>query len=244
MKHIALGIIGAASLVASIIFAIKEAKKNEDVSKDEPDEKENENEGKTKKAVKKFGSIIKKYHKSIILGALSISCFTGMYISKAKESAAFSTMYRTVKDEYALYQNKDEELNGKAHKEKIKRKSMCDAGKEEYGNSAVLVTGFGDTIFYDVISHQRFYCSFQRIREIQQELNNLMTRKKFIPLQELYKRAHIKMPIRQEWVATALGWNTKDGPVSFEYYPQVLKDGNKGIVLGFHVAPHYSYKEA
>lgn len=231
--RIALGIIGAALIVASIIFAAVDAKKEE---KEEPP---NKNDGLLKSTAKKIFKFVKKYYKSIILTVLSLICFLLMYISFDTELAATGLMYTVTKDAFSRYRSKNEDLSGKNYQEKVYRKSMqAAATKEEYYENGYQESGFGETLFYETISHEYFLCSFPKIREIEEQINDSISSNAFTPLSMLFSKANIKPGERIAWVGKALGWG-KNEDMHFVYYPQIIDEDTKAVVIGFSVCPHH-----
>lgn len=234
--RVALAIIAAVSAVAAVIFAIVDSKEE---AKDENEEKSNEDEGKSKRKIKKIFKLIKRYGKSIALAIIAIVCVAIVYSSFEEEVTAVTTMYDISKEAYDRYMAKNESLSGTNYHEKVMRKAtQSAASKEEYLANGYSDTGYGDTLFYDPITHEYFLSSFPKIRSIEKHINELTKTHAFTSLNEFYKPGNIKPGDSIKWLGKSLGWS-KGETVKFLYYPTILDDDVRAVVISFTINPHY-----
>lgn len=159
--------IGIAGMITTTIIAVKATPKALLLI----EEKKNELEVETLTPVETVKTTWKCYVPAVISGAVSIACLVGSNSVNARRNAALATAYRLSETAFTEYRDKVVETIGEK-KERVVRDKVSE---EQIKNNPVtktdiIVTGRGQTLCFDPLSHRYFYSS---IDKIQRAVNNL-----------------------------------------------------------------------
>ena len=115
----------------------------------------------------------KCYIPTFLVGATTIGCFIGANTINMRRNAALMSLYTFTEASFKKYQEKVIEQIGKNKEEKV-RDSLTQDALDEYpllDEGQVILTGKGETLFFDEWSGRYFRSNMETIRRIQNDLN-------------------------------------------------------------------------
>lgn len=181
----------------------------------------------------------KPYIPAAVTCVASVACLIGASSVHVRRHAAIATAYKLSETALSEYREKVVEHIGekKEHtiREKVAEKRVKDnpASKNE-----VIVTGTGDTRFYDPMSGRHFYSTVEKVKKAENDINKRMIHDicGYASLNEFYDE--INLPRTD--VGDMVGWNT-DKLIDMDVSAQVDDDGQPSIVLDYLSRPEYNY---
>ena len=106
--------------------------------------------------------------------------------------------------------------------------------KEPVNQSAIIVSGNGNTRCFDTITKRRFVSDIESINKIVNELNRRMINgEDYISLNEFY----YELGLDGSSIGDELGWNVSTGLIELDFSAQLDTDGTPCIVIDYTVAP-------
>ncbi len=224
-------LLGVASMVGAIFTAIRSSKREEAEKK-----KIRENETKTEKVFRK----VRTYGTTIALGICAICCFAGASLISINVAAGTSAVLETTNKINERYHEQVKEYAGKKREHDIDAAAVGSVtNDEEFKKAKHVKVGDGDTEFYDILGKVKFTASIPVIRSIiddfNEEFDSSPKKNVFIPINRFYRRAGLPTIKGGD----GLGFNKVDGPVDIGFYPTVLSDGSRCIVLTYRVYPRW-----
>lgn len=177
----------------------------------------------------------KCYVPAAVTCVTSVACLIGASSVNAKRNAALMTAYNLSTTALAEYKDKVVETFGEK-KEQIVRDKVAEEKlkKEPVNNSAIIVSGTGNTRCFDTITKQRFISDIEKINRIVNELNRRMVNgEDYISLNEFY----YELGLSSVSIGDELGWNVARGLIEVDFSAQLDTDGVPCIVLDYTVAP-------
>lgn len=181
----------------------------------------------------------KCYIPAAITGVTSVACLIGASSVNARRNAALATAYNLSATALAEYKDKVVETIGEK-KEQIIRDKVAEERikKEPVNNSAIIVSGTGNTRCFDTITKRRFTSDIEQIKRIVNELNRRMVNgEDYISLNDFY----YELGLDGCAVGDDLGWNVTRGLIELDFSAQLDADGIPCIVLDYAVAPKRGY---
>lgn len=181
----------------------------------------------------------KCYLPAVITGAVSTACLIGASSVNARRNAALATAYNLSATALAEYKDKTVEMVGTKKEREIRDKIAEERiQKEPVNNSAIIVSGTGNTRCFDTITKRRFTSDIEQIKRIVNELNRRMVNgDDYISLNEFY----YELGLDGCSVGEDLGWNVTRGLIELDFSAQLDTDGVPCIVLDYMVAPKRGY---
>lgn len=181
----------------------------------------------------------KPYVPAAVTGVASIACLIGASSVHVRRHAALATAYKLSETALSEYREKVVEHIGekKEHtiREKVAKKQVQDnpASKNE-----VIVTGTGDTRFFDPMSGRHFLSTVEKIKKAENDVNKRMIHDicGYASLNEFYDE--INLPRTD--VGDIIGWNAEN-LIDMGVSAQVDDDGQPSIVLDYISRPDYNY---
>lgn len=226
--------IGIAGMITTTVLAVKatpKALKLIDAKKQElqlePDEK--------LPATETVKATWKCYIPAAVTGVTSVACLIGASSVNARRNAALATAYNLSATALSEYKEKVIETIGEK-KEQVVRDKIAEERiqKEPVSNSAIIVSGSGNTRCFDTITKRRFTSDIEQIKRIVNELNRRMVNgEDYISLNEFY----YELGLDGCSVGDDLGWNVGRGLIELDFSAQLDTDGVPCIVLDYTVAP-------
>ena len=177
----------------------------------------------------------KCYIPAVVTGACSVACLIGASSVNARRNAALATAYNLSATALSEYKDKVVETIGEK-KEQIIRDKVAEERikKEPVNNSAIIVSGAGNTRCFDTITRRRFTSDIEQIKRIVNELNRQMVNgQDYISLNEFY----YELGLEGCAVGDEIGWNVTRGLIELDFSAQLDTDGIPCIVIDYTVAP-------
>ena len=182
----------------------------------------------------------KCYIPAAITGVSSVACLIGATSVNARRNAALATAYNLSTTALSEYKEKVIETIGEK-KEQIVRNKVAEEriAKEPVNQSAIIVSGNGNTRCFDTITKRRFTSDIESIKSIVNELNRRMVSgEDYISLNEFY----YELGLDGSSIGDELGWNVSDGLIELDYSAQLDTDGTPCIVIDYAIAPKRGYQ--
>lgn len=182
----------------------------------------------------------KPYIPAAITGVTSVACLIGASSVNTKRNAALMTAYNLSTTALTEYKEKVLETVGEK-KEQIIRNKVAEEriNKDPVNQSAIIVSGGGNTRCYDMITKRRFMSDIETIRRIVNELNRRMLNgEDYISLNEFYYELGMT---DGSSIGDELGWNVTNGLIELDFSAQLDTDGIPCIVIDYMVAPKRGY---
>lgn len=177
----------------------------------------------------------KCYVPAAVTGVASVACLIGASSVNARRNAALATAYNLSATALAEYKDKVIETVGEKKEQAIRDKVAEERIKKEpVNNSAIIVSGNGNTRCFDMATKRRFTSDIEQIKRIVNELNRRMINgDDYISLNEFY----YELGLDGCDVGDEIGWNVCTGLIEVNFSAQLDTDGVPCIVLEYAVAP-------
>ena len=184
------------------------------------------------------------YVPAAISGAVSIACLIGSHSVNARRNAALATAYKLSETAFSEYRDSVVETIGekkeKAVRDKVSEKQL---EKNPVTTTEVIVTGKGQTLFFDPLSSRYFYSDLNKISKAENKLNKWINCDPFdagVTLNDFY--TEIGLPTTM--TGDNLGWNLGVGLIEVYTSAQKVADGEEHegepcLVLNFARPPQY-----
>lgn len=136
------------------------------------EEKKEELEVETLTPLETVKTTWKCYIPAAITGAVSIACLIGSNSVNAKRNAALATAYKLSESAFTDYREKVVETIGEKKERSVRDKvSEEQVANNPRHNTEVIVTGKGQTLFFDPLSSRYFYSDLEKIKRAENKLN-------------------------------------------------------------------------
>lgn len=185
----------------------------------------------------------KCYVPAVISGVASIACLIGSNSVNARRNAALATAYKLSESAFSDYRDKVVETIGEKKERTVRDKVAEEQIKSNPVNrSEVIVTGKGQTLFFDPWTHRYFYSSIDKINRAINKLNHKINTSAFmnegVTLNDFYDEVGLPGSMTGE----GLGWNLNTGLIEFYPSAQMVEEGEEHegepcIVLDFSSNP-------
>lgn len=168
----------------------------------------------------------------------STACIIGASSINYKRNAALATAYALTETALKDYKDKVVETIGEKNEETIREKIIKDKiDSNPVENNEIILTGKGETLFYDCSSGRYFKSDVEKVKRVQNELNHRLMSEHYISLNELY----YELGLRSTESGNELGWNLDDGLIEIHYSAQLTENEKPCIAISFMVGPRYNY---
>jgi hypothetical protein len=187
----------------------------------------------------------KCYVPAAVSGVVATACIVGSHSVNARRNAALAAAYKLSESAFSEYRDSVVEVIGEK-KEKVVRDKVSEKQIEEHPvkQTEVIVTGKGQTLCFDPLSHRYFYSSIDKINRAINKLNYQINTSPFcndgVTLNDFYE----EIGIPGTMTGDSLGWTLHTGII--ELYPsaQIVEgdeehEGEPCIVLDFTNPPQY-----
>lgn len=160
--------IGITGMITSTVFAVKATPKALLLI----EEKKEELEVDSLTPAEVIKATWKCYIPAAITGGVSVACLIGSNSVNAKRNAALATAYKLTETAYAEYRDKVAETIGEKKEKVIKDKISEEKIKENpVSKTEVIITGKGQTLFFEPLSSRYFYSNLDLIKRAENKLN-------------------------------------------------------------------------
>lgn len=226
--------IGIAGMITTTVLAVKATPKALELIEDRKEELDM-HPADDLPPVEVVKAAWKPYVPAAATGIASAMCLIGASTVNSRRSAALATAYNLTTAAFNEYKEKTLETVGEK-KEQIIRNKVAEEriNKEPAKQSAIIVTGKGNTRCFDTVTKQRFISDIETIKSIVNELNRRMVNgEDYISLNDLY----YELGLDPTKIGDELGWNVSTGLIEIDFSAQLDTDGVPCIVLDYTVAP-------
>lgn len=181
----------------------------------------------------------KCYIPAAISGATSIVCLIGANSTHVKRHAALAAAYKLSETALTEYREKVVETVGEKKEQAIRDKvSEEQVRKHPVAQSEILVTGKGNDICFEPLTHRYFYSDADAIRRAETTLNKriLTDINDTVTLNEFFDELNIP---RAE-LGDSVGWNI-DHTIDLDLGTQLTEGDRPCITVGHYEMPRYDY---
>ena len=243
--------IGIASMVSTVVLAVKATPKAMELIEEERKRKLHEatveearewseGAGIPLKPLEVIKIAWKPYIPAAITGVTSIACIIGANSVHVRRNAALATAYQLSTTALSDYREKVVETIGEK-KEATVRDKVAKKKIEEspVNNSTIIMTGKGNTLIYDVHSDRYFRSDIDKIRNAVLELNERMINGNdmYDSLNDFYDEIGLK----HTETGDSVGWRIDKGKIEIRYSAQLTDDNEPCIVLDHLIPPEYGF---
>lgn len=225
---------GIAGMIATTVMAVRATPKALELIEDKKEELELHPTD-SLRPIEIVQATWKCYVPATVTGVMSVACLVGASSVNARRNAALATAYNLSATALADYKEKVIETIGEKKERAVRDKVAEDQiNKEPVNQSAIIVSGNGNTRCFDTITKQRFTSDIEAIKRSINELNRRMINgEDYISLNDFYSEIGME-PVS---IGEDLGWNVTRGLIEVEFSAQLDTDGVPCIVLDYAVAP-------
>jgi hypothetical protein len=187
----------------------------------------------------------KCYVPAAVTGVASIACVIGANSVNAKRNAALATAYKLSETAFSEYRGKVVEEIGEKKERKVRDKiSEAQLKESPISKTEVIVTGRGQTLFFEPLSHRYFYSDLEKIKRAENNLNKQIICDAFdagVTVNDFYE----EIGIPGTATGDSLGWRV-DHLIDIYPSPQMAEEGTEYegqpcIVLTHMNPPKYDF---
>lgn len=234
--------IGITGMVTTTVLAVKATPKAIRLI----EERKNELDVESLTPVETVKTAWKCYIPAVISGATSVACFIGSHSVNARRNAALAAAYKLSETAFSEYREKVVETIGQK-KERVVRDRVSEKQVKEnpVSKTEVIVTGKGQTLFFEPLSSRYFYSDLEKIKRAENKLNKDIITDPFdagITVNDFYD----EIGIPPTATGDGLGWNLRIGLIDIYPSAQMADDeseheGEPCIVLNYSNPPRYEF---
>lgn len=233
--------IGIAGMITTTVLAVRATPKALSLIEDKKEELELQPDEKLTPA-ETVKATWKCYVPAAVTGAVSITCLIGANSVNARRNAALATAYNLSATALSEYQEKVVETIGEKKEQIIRDEVAKDRLKKEpVDKTPIIVTGNGNSRFYDDITKRRFTSDIEKIKRVQNDLNaRMLEGEDYVSLNDFY----YEIGLEGVDFGDEIGWNIyngRSGMIKIDFSAHLDDDGVPCIVLNYAVAPKRGY---
>lgn len=239
--------IGIAGMISTVVLAVKATPKAMELIEEEKLKQLPENYDADKDPGNHYLTPIetvkaawKPYIPAAVTGVASVACLIGANSVHVRRNAALATAYQLSTTALSDYREKVVETIGEkketAIRDKVAKKQVEENQPE---TSTIIMTGKGNTLFYDSNSDRYFRSDMDKVRNAVLELNEKMINgnEMYISLNDFYDEIGLK----HTEVGNSIGWRIDKGKIDIRYSAQLTEDNEPCIVLDHLMPPEYGF---
>lgn len=226
--------LGIAGMITTTVLAVKATPKALELIEDRKDELDIYPTEKLP-PVETVKATWKCYIPAAVTGVTSVACLIGASSVNAKRNAALATAYNLAATSLTEFKEATREVVGEKKEQLIRNKVAEERiNKEPVNQSAIIVSGNGNTRCFDSITKQRFTSDIEKIRKAVNDLNRRMVNgEDYISLNEFYA----EIGVDQVSIGDELGWSVAKGLIELDFSAQLDNDGVPCIYVDYVVVP-------
>ena len=196
---------GISGMIFSTVWAIKATKKATRIL----DNKKVELNKEKLSAKEIFVEVWRLYLPVVVSSVISVPCIIAGNRVSNKRTAAIAAAYTLSETALQTYQDKTRELVGEKKEKDIHEAASKENVGKTYSGSNVILTGDGDSLFFEPLSGRYFKSSWNKILKAANELNAEAVSGIFgeITLTDWFS----KLGLNKTEVSGTTGWTLKDG---------------------------------
>lgn len=226
--------LGIAGMITTTVLAVKATPKALELVKDKKEELDYEEDEKLP-VIEIVKATWKCYIPAAVTGVTSVACLIGASSVNLRRNAALTAAYNLSTTALAEYKEKVVETIGEKKERTIRDKVAEErVNKNPVNQSAIVVTGKGNTRCFDTITKRRFTSDIEAMNRIVNELNKRMINgEDYISLNEFYYEIGLDSCL----IGDELGWNVRDHLIELDFSAQLDTDGVPCIVVDYLYPP-------
>lgn len=234
--------IGIAGMITTTVLAVKATPKAVKLI----DQRKDELEVDKLTPIDTVKTTWKCYVPAVITGVASVACLIGSNSVNSRRNAALATAYKLSESAFSDYRNSVVETIGEKKEKTVRDKVSEKQVKENPVNKTeVIVTGRGQTLFFDPLSHRYFYSDMEKIKRAENRLNKDIICDPFesgVTVNDFY--AEIGIPGTA--TGDSLGWKRANYLIDIYPSAQMAEEGTEHegqpcIVLNHYNPPKYDF---
>lgn len=223
--------LGVSGLITTVILAVKATPKALWIIDKAYYESES-NEPLTRKEIIKL--TWKCYVPATVIGGVTIACIVGSNHINLRRNAALVGLYTITAESLKDYQEKVIEEIGKNKELKLRDSLSQDKlNKNPVDESQIIITGTGESLFYDSLSGRYFRSDMESIRKKINDFNMALLGELYQTLNEWYDLLNLE-PTE---MGKDIGWEANDGLLEIHFSAKIATNGVPCIVLEYRKSP-------
>lgn len=234
--------IGITGMLTTTVLAVKATPKALRLM----EEKKAELDVETLTPVETVKTTWKCYVPAAVSGVVSIACLIGANSVNTRRNAALATAYKLSETAFTEYREKVVETIGEKKertvRDKVSEKQIKDNPIKQ---TEVIVTGRGQTLFFEPLSHRYFYSDLEKIKRAENKLNKEIICDPFetgVTVNDFYE----EIGIPGTATGDSLGWKRADYLIDIYPSAQMADEGTEFegqpcIVLNHSNPPQYDF---
>lgn len=176
----------------------------------------------------------KLYAPSALMGVTSIACIIGATSIQNRRAAALSSLFAVAESTLKEYQAKVVKTIGENKEQKIRAEITGDELKKNpLEPKAIIVSGLGDTLCYDVYTGRYFKGDVESIKRTVNEFNHRLLKEMQLPLNDLY----FELGLESVESGRDIGWDVEKGLVDIDISAKLASGDVPCVVLTFTNRP-------
>ena len=182
----------------------------------------------------------KPYVPAVMIGMASIGCIIGANTVHVRRHAALYSAYKLSETALTEYKEKVVETIGEKKEKEVRDKVAQEKlDNNPVSKSEIIMTGRGESLFYDPLSDRYFMSDIETIRRIINDINYAMGfgSEMYVSLSEVYD----ELGLKHTKISDRIGWNITDGQVEADFSSKIADDGRPCIVLDWLRSPKYDF---
>lgn len=187
----------------------------------------------------------KCYIPAVITGTVSVACLISSNSVNAKRNAALATAYKLSETAYAEYRNKVVETFGDKKEKTVKDKISEDKIKDNpTSKTEVIITGKGQTLFFEPLSSRYFYSNLDLIQRAENKLNKEIITDAFdagVTVNDFYQEIGLPTTATGDNLGWKIGYMIDIYPSAQMAEEGTEHEGEPCIVLNYSNPPKYEF---
>lgn len=181
----------------------------------------------------KFAVSWKYFVPPVISGATSIACIVLAHSSHIRRQAALVTLYQVAEKGFEEYRVRVVEELGKNKEQKIRDSIAEDhAKKNPVSQTQVILTGNGQSLFFESLSGRYFESDVETVRKAQNDIDFQCLHHMCASLNDFYQ----KIGIAPTDIGEEVGWNT-DNRINVDFTTMISDDNRPCMIINYRPAP-------
>lgn len=174
------------------------------------------------------------YIPTFLSGGMTIGCIIASNHINLRRNAALLSLYTITTESLKEYQDQVVELLGKNKESNLRDEiSQKKLDKDPLDNKQVIITGNGETLFYDSLSGRYFKSDIELLRRRINDFNATLLGELYQTLNEWYDIIQLEGTN----MGRDVGWEANDGLLEIIWSAKIATNGQPCIVLEYRNGP-------
>lgn len=233
--------IGITGMITTTVLAVKATPKALSLI----EEKKEELEVETLTPMETVKTTWKCYIPAAVTGAASIACLIGSNSAHVKRYSALATAYKLSESAFTEYRGKTLEALGEKKERAIRDKISEEQIKNNpRSTTEVIVTGKGETLFFEPLSSRYFYSNLEKIKRAENNLNKTIICDAFdagVTVNDFYTEIGLPHTATGDSLGWKLGYLIDIYPSAQMAEEGTEHEGEPCIVINYSNPPRYDF---